>query len=208
MNNLNSKDLKDIEEKLDIIKSLLLESEKKIYENGFYYILFGFSALLFTILSYLLFNLNLEKYFVPYSILFVFILFTIVFLYSKKRYSKSSSSNIKNIFIKFLGYLWLFNSIGYFLVIFVSLMFYRKFNFKIYFSIISIYLGTNFILSSYLVQNGKVIRFSGYLWYITSIIFLFIKESIYFPIFFSISVFFLELLPGIVLYRNYKKIKK
>lgn len=208
MSNLSKNEIEDLKEKLDLIKELLSDSERKVYENGFYYILFGISAIIFTFFVYLLNKLNLGKYVLYLTLIFISIIFVIIFLYNKRKYYDNKEiKNSHNIFYNFIGYLWLFNSINFILIFLFSILIFNKFYFRFYFAILSVYLGVNFILSSFLIQNGRVIKIPGILWIIVSFTFYFLKENIYLPLYFCIFVFFFEVIPGFYLYINYKKMK-
>jgi len=204
----NEKIKYEVEEKLEIIKTMLVESEKKFFDNGVFYITIGLFFSLYSIIYYFLIKYNLLSIIqiINYLPLMIILLYLGLYIFFKIKDNKGKYQNNKNIILKFISYLWVINSISFLLIFLLFFSLNKTFNLKFYFGILSIYLGTNFLLNGFLFKNGNILKISGVFWYFILIFFILIKESFEIYLYFGLFLFLFQVLPGLILFLKNKKI--
>lgn len=181
---------------LDIITEMITISRKKIIDNGMHFILWG---VLIALCSFIQFFMLLFQY-MPQESNLVWLILPIVgtpmsFIIGKKQ---NEETQVKSILTEIYKKIWLGFGISLFLIIFISIQYHHSPT-----AFILILMGFAMFLS-YLILNFRPMLYGAVVFFVSSVLYIFIKESAFQALFYGISVVLGYLIPGVLLYNKFK----
>ena len=193
------------QEEIAFIKKVMQDSRKTILADGIEFIYWGVIVticLLFTYFSYCAFNYhstNPSKRVFIFWIIFMFIGGVGSSIFLKKRYK---SVRIKSLAGNILGKIWSANGISMIVTAFVGSL-SGAFHGQYISPLMSCFLGSSYYISGF-IYGKKWISNLAFLWWLGAII-MFVFPGLYTVLMMAMMMIFLQITPGIVLYRNSKK---
>jgi hypothetical protein len=192
----------NIEQDLQFIKKVLEDNRKRLVDNGIFYILWGFMAVLGTGISYIFIYLDM-LYIFPYFWLGFFFMFFIIQRFMDKK--KETNQHVTSFGWKIFNAVWLASGIAIILLCFLyfstSLIPVTVFLF-----IIALIFGIAYFLSG-IINDLKFITRLSYAWWVSAVVLLFWEQFInlyYVAMFFGALILFFQVIPGIIIYKKWK----
>ncbi len=179
-------------ESLDIISDAIQKTKQNIKEQSFYYLLWGWFALIAAIMNYLILNFTTFKYdFLPWAILMPLGgIFSMI--YSIKYRTRISYETYLD---EFLKYFWIVLGVSFIFAVFISLI--TKVNPTIFVLLLA-GIGT---LTSGLIMKFKPLIWGGILFFVFSLTSIFVDDSLKLLIF-AIAIIAGYLIPAYILKRS------
>ena len=193
----------NIEQDLQFIKHVLENNRKLLADNGIFYILWGAMVVSGTFITYLLIHFNLLSinpfFWLGYIILFYFIRRFI----DKKTEPKQ---HVVTFGWKLFGAVWFV--CGATIIILTIFLFTTKIvPITVFLGVISGIFGIAYYLSG-IINDIKFLKKLTYAWWLGMIILIsweYLFDLYYIAMFFAALILFLQVIPGIIIYKKWKR---
>jgi len=193
----------NIEQDLQFIKKTLENNRRKLVDNGVFYILWGVMSVLGTAISYIFINLNM-LHILPYF----WLGFIIIFFFIQKILDRKTESNkhIVTFGWKVFNAVWL--SVGITAVLLSTLFFTTSIiPVPVFLGSIAAVFGIAYYLSG-IINDLKFLTYLSFAWWTATVILVLWEQFInlyYIAMFFAGLIFFLQVIPGIMIYKKWKR---
>jgi len=193
----------NIEQDLQFIKKTLENNRRKLVDNGVFYILWGVMSVLGTAISYIFINLNM-LHILPYFWLgFIIIFFFIQKILDRKT---ESDKHIVTFGWKVFNAVWL--SVGITAVLLSTLFFTTSIiPVPVFLGSIAAVFGIAYYLSG-IINDLKFLTYLSFAWWTATVILVLWEQFInlyYIAMFFAGLILFLQVIPGIIIYKKWKR---
>ncbi|HRE40552.1 MAG TPA: hypothetical protein PLG90_04395 [Ignavibacteria bacterium] len=190
----------EAKEQLAVIKKIMDDSRKINFENGFYYIFWGMLISVALLINYSLIVTNSEIGNVIILWLVISVIGVIIALIYGAKFDKRS--NVKTFAGQISNSLWLSLGVAIFSFAFIGNITnaYNPYHIS---AMISILLGIGYFNSG-IIQKINWLRNLGFVWWLGGWSLFYLKGPIIMLIF-AIMLILFQTIPGIILYRKYKK---
>ena len=190
---------------LKVIDSILKSIKEEITDNGFYYLIWGYTVLLASAIQFLLIQINGPiPEFVVWPV-FMTLAGIISAIYSRK---ESRNSEVKSISGKFIGYLW--KAFGFSIAVMLIITIYSQ-SVKVIFPSIIVLYGLGTYVSGSLLKFKPLIIGGIINWIIAIFVVVWVKDMpepqcySYTTLALSLSVLISYIIPGHLLKSEFKK---
>ena len=193
----------NIEQDLQFIKKTLENNRRKLVDNGVFYILWGVMSVLGTAISYIFINQNM-LYILP----FFWLAFIILFIFIQKFVDRKTEphEHITSFGWKVFNAVWL--SVGITAVLLSTLFFTTSIiPVPVFLGSIAAVFGIAYYLSG-IINDLKFLTYLSFAWWTATVILVLWEQFInlyYIAMFFAGLILFLQVIPGIIIYKKWKR---
>ena len=193
----------NLEQDLQYIKGVLENNRRHLIDNGIFYILWGVMTVLGTIISYFLIDLDLIDILPWFWLGFILIFFAIQMILDRKT---ESTEHVRSFGWKIFTAVW--RSVGVTCIIFSVLYFTTDvIPVPVFLAVICGIFGIAYYLSG-IINDIKFLNRLSYVWWASTIIYIFWEKLFglyYTAMFFAGLILFLQVIPGILIHKKWKR---
>ena len=193
-------DTKQAELELSLIKQMMIDTRQIIIDNGWHYIFWGVTVTLALIANYIMALNRVAMKYAGMMWLIMMVSAAIIGSIAERRINKKRK--VKTFAGKLLSALWTSSGVAMFMFGFVGTM-AGAYNSVYICSLISTVLGVSYFTSG-VIQQVKWLQMLSYGWWAGAIV-TFILPSVHTLLIFAIMMLFFQTIPGLILYRKWKK---
>jgi hypothetical protein len=192
-----------VEQDIRFIKKVLEDNRRILIDNGVFYILWGAMTVLGTAISYIFINQNM-LYILP----FFWPAFIILFIFIQKFLDRKTEPNehISSFGWKLFNAVW--QSVGITGVLLTTLFFTTSvIPLPVFLGSIAAVFGIAYYLSG-IINDLKFLTYLSFAWWAATIILVLWEQFInlyYIAMFFAGLILFLQVIPGIIIYKKWKR---
>ncbi len=192
----------NIEQDLQYIKKVLENNRKMLVDNGIFYILWGVLAVLGATSSYLFLYLDI-MFIGPYFIVGLIIIFTFIQNFLNKKID--ADKHISSLGWKIFNAVWHAAgiTIGMFTIIFFSTNIVPV---TVFVGVVAAIFGIAYYLTG-IINDLPFLTKLSFAWWISTIVLILWEQFFnlyYIALFFAGLILFLQIIPGIVIYKKWK----
>ncbi|HEX2786898.1 MAG TPA: hypothetical protein VHP32_03265 [Ignavibacteria bacterium] len=190
----------EAESELSVIKKIMEDSRKLNVDNGFYYIFWGILTSTALILNYLLIIYNYSGQYIGFMWMILMVIGAIIGTIAGAKMEKKKK--VKTFAGEILSSLWI--AIGAIIFTFVFIGIFTKVYNAIYISgFVSCLLAIGYFTSG-TIQRLNWLKYLSLAWFLGGWAF-FMKPTTESLLYFALMLIFFQTIPGIILYKKYKR---